>query len=429
MKQDKETKKQRVVQKYNMDEVEDIWSSALSDESSDDGEEQFEGENLLYTDLYADAVVENNQSFAPVAEHFAGGDNLYDESFSGSALADEQAPEETAPVSSEAEEFSAVLEFVGGMRQEISRVRLFEPQKNSILLIDAETNDELVVFFEQLACIRISGRPAGTSDQEKESGMKEIIETVDGRTYHVLVGSKQELGGLLFCFTPEAQTRFPVLLFPRANIRKRCQDRLLTDILLDKRFISRNMLQKALQEFAQMKSLTLEKIIAQKARLPLAEIEEAIDNARQNQMLGLQTGEILLLSGLVNEELILEALEDHEHITNLEIGQFLIDKGVVNEMELYLSLAEMHRIPFVDLRQRKIPKGFLALLPESILVNHEILPLLKKDDILLVASHFVDTTHLNEAILKASGCKQVKYVLSAPTHIRKIITLVYDERK
>ena len=435
MKQDKEKKKQRVVQKYNMDNVEDIWSSVLADESSDDVEEQFEGENLLYNDIYFDDVVENNQAFAPVDEHLAGDDTLYDESFSDGTVADEQAPEETVHGSHEADEiatvleFAAVLEFVGGMRQEVARARLFEPQENSVLLLDEETNDEMVVFFEQLACIQISGLPPGASAKQKEASVQEIIETVEGNTYHVLVAPQQNLGGLLFCFTPEEQTRFPVTLFPRSNIRKRCQDKLLTDILLEKRFVSRSMLERALQDFAQMKSMTLEKIIAQKARVPLAEIEEAIDNAKQNQMLGLQAGEILLLSGLVHEDLILEALEYHEQIKNLEIGEFLIDKGVVKEMEVYISLAEMHRIPFVDLRQRKIPKESLAILPEALIVHHEVLPLVKKDDILLVASHCVDPAHLSETILKASGCKQVKYVLSPPTHIRKIINVLYDKRK
>jgi len=313
------------------------------------------------------------------------------------------------------------------MRQEIARARLFQPQENTILLIDDETNDELVISFEQLSCIQISGLPAGISAKQKDSSVREIIETVDGDTYQVLVSPKQDLGTLLCCFSTEDQTPFPVTLFPSSNIRKRTQDRRLTDILLEKRFISRSILQNALQEFEQVKSLTIEKIIAQRARVPLAEIEEAINKAEQNQMLGMQPAEILLISGIVDEEQILDALEYHEHINNLEIGQFLLDKGFVQETEVYISLAEMHGIPFVDLRKRKIPKEFLALLPESMITDHEILPLVKKDDILLVATHAVDMAHLSGSIAQAAGCKQVKYVLSPPAQIRKIIHLLHPE--
>jgi hypothetical protein len=195
--------------------------------------------------------------------------------------------------------------------------------------------------------------------------------------------------------------------------------------MLEKRFISRTILRKALQEFEQLKGMTLRKILAQRTRVPLADIEKALDDARENQMFGLQTGEILLISGLFNEKQILDALEYHEHLQNLEIGQFLIDKGIVKEIEVYLSLAEKHRIPFLDLRQRKIPKEALALLPATMIQHHEILPLVKKDDTLLVATHLVDATGLDAAIARASGCRQVRYVLSSPTHIRQAIRLFY----
>ena len=424
MNHDKGNSKKRVILKYKMDEVDDIWSSLLSDESSDNVEEQFEGEDLLYNNKYSDDVVEDNHGFDTVGKQLQGDGNLCDEVFLESSLGDEQDKNEIAQVSSETDEFSAVLNLVGGIRLEVARARLFEPHENTILLIDEETNDEMVVFFEQIVCIQISGIPTGIFDKQKESCTREIIETVEGKIYHVLVHSTQDLAGLLFCFSTEDQARFPVVLFPKSNIRKRCQDKLLADILLEKRFISRSILQKALQEFEQLKNMTIERIIAQKARVPLAEIEGALDNAKQNQMLGLQVGEILLISGLVNEELILNALEYHEHIKNLEIGQFLIDKGIVNELEVYISLSEKHRIPYLDLRQRKITKESFAFLPVSMIINHEILPLVKKNDTLLVATHFVDMTHLSETIARASGCKYVKYVLSTPTHIRKIINLL-----
>jgi hypothetical protein len=424
MNNDKGNSKKRVVLKYKMDEVDDIWSSLLSDESSDNVDEQFEGDDLLYTNIYHDDVVEEENDFDTGGNQLEDDGNISEEVLSESSQGDKQATEEIEQVSSETDEFSAVLELVGGMRLEVARARLYEPHENTILLIDEETNDEMVVFFEQIVCIQISGPPTGIFDKQKETCTREIIETVEGNIYHVLVHSTQDLAGLLFCFSTEDQAPFPVVLFPKSNIRKRCQDKLLVDILLEKRFISRSILQKAVQEFEQLKNMTIEKIIAQKARVPLAEIEKTLDKAKQNQMLGLQVGEILLISGLVNEELILDALEYHEHIKNLDIGQFLIDKGVVNEMEVYISLAEKHRIPYLDLRQRKITKESLAFLPESMILNHEILPLVKKNDMLLVATHFVDMTHLSETIAKASGCKYVKYVLSTPTHIRKIINLL-----
>jgi len=458
MSQNKENQKKRVVQKYNLNEVDDIWGSMLSDEGSDADEElyglddflsgtgssdrslgneqpldavdeQLGSDDLLSADGYPQDVLEDSVEIEATDGEFAGAEDLVDEGSSGGGIEEEQAAGETVPAVSEIPEFAAQLEFIGGMRQDVAKARLFAPEKNTILLIDPETNDELIVFFEQLACLRISGLPAGISDRLGESGVQEVIETVDGANHHLLVCARQELDGFLCCLSEKEKTRYPVTLIPKARIRKRTQDRPLTDILLEKRFISRSMLQRALQEFAQLKGMTLENVIAQKARLPLATIEEALDKAKQNQMVGLQTGEILLISGLVNEEQILEALEYHERIQHLELDQFLIDKGIVNEVEVYIALAEKHNIPFLDLRQRKIPREALALLPKSMIVHQEILPLVKKDDVLLVATHAVDMRHLREAILNASACKDVRYVLSPSSQLKKIIHLLNADRR
>lgn len=437
----------KVVQKYNMDEVEDIWNFVLSESPDLDDEDELD--NLLYGESYPDLAQKDL-----TAE--SGGDQFTDENYSypeddpdavlstggGSPTgadglcdvtdhdrAHEQAVEEVEEGPSGTDVCAAVLEYVGGMRQEVAQARLFHPEKDSLHLRDEETNDEVVVFFEQLACVRVSGLPAGISAKGKESAAKEHIETVDGTIHQVLASSGQDAAGVLLCFSIEEDEPFPIILFPKANIRKRCQDKPLVDIMLEKRFISRSITRKVLQEFEQSKGMAFEKILALRTRVPLAAIEKALDDARQNQMFGMQTGEILLISGLVNEEQILDAYEYHEHLQNLEIGQFLIEKGIAKEMEVYICLAEKHRIPFVDLRQRKIPRESLALLPERMIRHHEILPLVKKGDALLVASHRVDMTGLHETLVKASGCRQVRYVLTPPTQIRKAIHLFFAIRK
>lgn len=454
MSQDKGNTRKRAVEKFNLNDVEDIWGLVSSGEDTEDDddlyglddlppgggsfdasegdettsyavEEQGAGDDLLAAGNFSQDLYEEAVPDAVAGGHVAADDLVAASSAEGATEAG-QVAEQAAPVVPEVYEFAAQLEFVGGMRQEVEIVRLFEPEEQTVLLIDAQTNDELVVFFAQLACLRISGLPAGITEKQKASSVKEVIETVDGALHHVLVCARQEFGGLLCCFSLEEQTRFPVTLIPKVNIKKRCQDRDLTDILLEKRFISKSILEKAGREFAQLKEMTFEKIIAQRARISHAAIGAALVNAKQNRMLGLQTGEILLLSGLVTEEQILDALEYQEHIQNLEIGQFLLEKGIVKEMEVYISLAEKHKIPFLDLRQRKIPRESLALLPAHMLVKHEILPLVKRDDVVLVATHFVNTDHLRESILKAAACKEVKYVLSPPSQIRKIITSVVE---
>jgi hypothetical protein len=433
--------KKKVVEKYNLDDAEDLWGSVLSEESSDDDDDDLFGLDDFLSDDEVDDVLDNEQDSDSYDDLLENDDISDDETFFDDESVDEQIvdddsdseseqiSEEAAPETSEPVVSSAILEFIGGLKQEVAHVRLFEPLENSILVIDEETNDEQVVFFDQLICLRISCLPAGISDKRKESCIKEIIETVDGTIFNELVSREQNLDDLLICISSDDQTPYRFTLFPNSIIKKRTQDRQLTDILLEKRFVSKMMLRKALQEYEQVKSMTLEKIIAQKARVPLAKIEEVLEQAQQNQMQGLQKEEVLLFSGLVSDGDILDAVDRLEYIDKLTLDQFLVEKRVVKEREVYISLAEKNKIPFVDLIGRKLSKKSLASIPKSMILKHEILPLVMKDDMLLVATHCIDMTHLSEEIVKAADCKDVKFILSPPTDIRKIIHLIYDKKK
>jgi hypothetical protein len=455
MEQDKGNKKKKAAEKYNLKDIDDIWGS-LQAEDTDDEEELFEGESLLYGDSYADASTGTEQDFDSDDGQFEdGGDLLYADSSQDFALEDSRPPaardeqpdivdltaegladrteedelfaEEPAEAAPEEAEFGAVITFTSGQRLEAARARLFHPRDNTIWLVDEGTGDELSIPFAELTCIQLSGAPAGISARQKETSRRETIETIDGRTHLVLVSPVQDIHGLLSCFTMEEQTGFPVILFPKSGITKRTRVRQLTDILLEKRFISRTILQRALQEFELLKDMSFEKIVARRTRIPLAEIKQVLDNAEQNRQLGLQAGEILLISGLVNEEQVLDAIEYHEYLQNLQLSEFLIKRRFVREVEVYAALAEKHRIPFVDLRPRKITGEHLALLPRSMVESHEILPLVRKDDMLLVAIHSVDIMDQGESIARAAGCRQVRYVLSPPSQIRKIIQTVHGK--
>lgn len=456
----KRAKQKKAVQKFNLQEAEDLYGSLLSDENTDFDEEgeMFGLDDFLYDDASPDDVLADDQAYVGYDDQFVEDNLLHDDNYSedsaatdqffgtqkeyipadtilsdeGAVSEDEGGQEEydgETPQAVAETVLSGSIEYIGGMRQEFSKARLFEPLENSLLIIDEETADEQVIFFEQLTCLQVSGLPDEMSGFQKESCTREVIETVDGKTYREFVLPGQTLDHLLICRPADNQEPFAFTIFPLSNIKKRTLDVPLTDILLKKRFISRVMLKKARQEYEQMKSLTLEKIIAQRARIPLAEIEEAFNQARQTGMGGLQKEEILLISGLVSEEAILDAAEYLEHLKELKIEDYLVERGMVKEREIYLSLAEKHKIPFVDLKGRKFSRKSLASLPRSMIMKHEILPLAIKDGTLLVASHCPDMTHLIESIVQTAGCKDVLFVLAPPADIRAIIKLIYAKMK
>ena len=386
--------------KMNMQEIDSIYDTVFPHETSDKDNTSLETEDNLYDYIFLDDTIED--------------ENVWDE------------PVQSIP---ETDVFPACLEYLGGEHLEVAGVTLFTPTMDTISIIRKDGDTEQVVPLEQLECIRLSGVPEQLTGKQKQSCNIETIETVDGNIYHELVHPNQDLENLLFCFSTKEQTRFTFSLLPKSNIKRRCQQRMLGEILLKKRYITHNILKKALDEHQHIKSLKFGKIIAQKAHILNSAIERELEKAKQKQITGLKIGEILLSSGLVNEEQVLDALEYQESLQNLKIGQFLINKGIVQEKEIYVSLAEKHRLQFIDLRKLKISKKVLTCLPREMVLQHEIIPVAHDNGTLVVATQNVDTTNMCEPILKSTKCRQVQFALTQPTHIRNIISRLYKNNE
>lgn len=366
------------------------------------------------------------------SENYDDSTNQYDENLFDYMFAEDIA--DTGDYTAEAEQYSAgeyacpaILEFVGGNRLEAAGAIMFKPSRNELTIIDDQSGTERVLPLDIFTCIRTAEIPPALAHKKDRTGCEEIIETIDGAVHNELIHTSQDLDNLLFGFSTEEQTPFTFSFIPRNNITKRLQKRPVGEILVDKRYIAKNILNKALEEFHTVKRLKIGKIIARKARILQSTIEDEIEKAGQNKITGLRIGEILLSSGLVNEQQILEALEYQEKLRNLKIGQFLVQKGIVNERDVYISLAEKHRIPFIDLSKQKLSRSTLQMLPQNLVLRNEIIPVALKDDTLVVATHNVETAELCEQLLQATKCSRIKFALTQPTHIQNIITQFYRD--
>ena len=352
-------------------------------------------------------------------------DSFYDHVFTDEAIESEDTWNAITQPATEKNDFPAILEFIGGEREEVAGAILFTPTPNDISLTREDGYVERVIPLEQLLCIRTTSIPGRTDQQCDSSCQIEIIETIDGSIFHEAILPVQDNDYVLFGFSTKEQTPFPYTLIPTVNIKERCQQRHLGDILLEKRFIANDILKQALDEHQQEKSMKLGKIIAQKSQVLYSTIEKELEKAKKGNIQGLKTGEILLASGLVNEDQILDALEHQENIQKMKIGQFLIEKGIIQEKEVYMALAEKFRIPFVDLRKQKVSKKTLTFLSKDFVLQNEILPISLEKDVLTVASLNPNASSMCEKIVQESKCQNVKCVLAQPTHLRNIINLLY----
>ncbi|MDW7773346.1 MAG: tetratricopeptide repeat protein [Desulfobulbaceae bacterium] len=388
------------VAKLNMAEIENIYDAVYPDGTEYEEEDTIHFKDDLFDYVFSDDTLETDSVWSGLT----------------------QKQDKTAGV-------PVILEYLGGKREEVLSAILFHPLAHEISIIAEDGNVDRVVALDCVCCIRLSGLPEEFQRFQDCICHIEIIETNDGNIFHEAIPPEQDLENGLFGFSTKEQTRFKYSFFPRINIKKRCQQRYLGDILLEKRFIAGNVLKKALEEFQHLKELKLGRIIAQKAKLDYSAVEMEIQKAREGPLKGLKIGEILLAAGMVNENQVLEALNYQESIQNKKIGQFLVEKGVLQESEVYISLAEKFRIPFIDLRKIKVNRKILSLLPRDVVLKHNVMPIALKGSALIIATLEPDPSAICEDILKYSRIPDIQFVLAQPSHLKNVINLLYKTKE
>ncbi|MBI2238604.1 MAG: type IV-A pilus assembly ATPase PilB [Actinobacteria bacterium] len=97
-----------------------------------------------------------------------------------------------------------------------------------------------------------------------------------------------------------------------------------------------------------------------------------------------QLGQILMEQGLIDQEQLDRALEEHRNSPK-SLGRVLIDMGLIKESDLVAALAEQVGLEFVDLTTYQVDPGVTTLLPESLARRYRAIPIGERDEKLLVA--------------------------------------------
>jgi MSHA biogenesis protein MshE len=88
-------------------------------------------------------------------------------------------------------------------------------------------------------------------------------------------------------------------------------------------------------------------------------------------------GDLLLEKKLISEQQLQEALEEQRK-SGRKLGRVLIDIGAVSETDLHTCLAQYLNIPFIDLAHTSLDPKVVGKLPESHARRHRAL-VLKED--------------------------------------------------
>jgi type IV pilus assembly protein PilB len=97
-----------------------------------------------------------------------------------------------------------------------------------------------------------------------------------------------------------------------------------------------------------------------------------------------QLGDILLEDGLVTEEQLNDAFDEHQRVGRA-LGRVLVDSGVLTESQLVAALAQQIGMRFVDLTEFPIDGAALATVPPTVCRRYNALPIGFDEGKLLVA--------------------------------------------
>ncbi len=144
---------------------------------------------------------------------------------------------------------------------------------------------------------------------------------------------------------------------------------------------------------------------------------------RREERVAKQLGEILIDGAFISRE-ELEAALDTARKSNRKLGEVLVEQGLISQETLATILSFQLNIPIIDLRQFKVQPEAVALVPDQMAIEHNILPLAVDGDTLTVAMDTPENLQLIDT-LAALTRKRIKPVIPLNINIRDAINTHY----
>lgn len=134
-------------------------------------------------------------------------------------------------------------------------------------------------------------------------------------------------------------------------------------------------------------------------------------------------GELLKDKGLINAELLQEALEKQKKTKRL-LGQVLINLGFVKEADIVMALREQTGMPSINLNQLEIPVDIIERVSPSVARIYKVIPVGWEDNTLTVAMADPLNVHTLNDLRFLLGC-EVKGAISTEEHVERAIEKHY----
>jgi hypothetical protein len=138
-------------------------------------------------------------------------------------------------------------------------------------------------------------------------------------------------------------------------------------------------------------------------------------------------GEILVQKKLISWEQLQDALEEQKKTKELT-GEILLRKKFIAPLLLYKALAEQYNMRFVDLKRTRINAKAVALIPKNIATQYHLIPIELSNDTLVVGIGNPINIWPEQEIKQLAKVSQIRTVLCLPEDIKQALEENYPHQ-
>ncbi|MCF8080690.1 MAG: GspE/PulE family protein [Desulfobacterales bacterium] len=198
-------------------------------------------------------------------------------------------------------------------------------------------------------------------------------------------------------------------------------DRKIGQILIDEGVATESQLEKAFQIQKSSKVYKpIGQILVQQKVLTQNQLNYLLNRHLKRALLG----QILIKSGLIDEELLQVALQMQKQ-SGRKLGDELVQQNFITEESMRKVLCTQLNIPFVDLQSINIDFRLAKVINKSYARRHKIIPVFRSGDTLTLAMDDPTNVEIIEELQSMTGL-QIKVVTASSAGIEEAFTRLYE---
>ena len=270
-----------------------------------------------------------------------------------------------------------------------------EPRAQSVAVRFDGSQTIRRVALAQIRCLKLTRTVAylpdvealtavGASSAPTERQKPFEVLFVDGKkmTGHILGFAKDANG--LYLFAVQGGSLHATLCFlPSGQIKDLQLGPKIGEVLVENQEVSADRLSHALNAQAKLRQEKIGKYLTDRAIISGQDLITAL--RVQEKRPNVRLGDLLVESELITPQQLEEALAIQIDHRSRRIGEILIDIGAVTPRVIQFALSDKLGIPYVNVREFSIGPGALESVDMALAIRHQVLPLLRTADTLVVA--------------------------------------------